>query len=359
MSGQPCIGYEITIERKWEKHVRTEKGMQKKTGSSKVHGEYRGSFFQIGDGQGNVLVDATAEPDSEYEKTHSSTMSIGLMIPGTLTFGQFQMNTPAILDTDARTTAFVGTEKILRASPTMYALGQLGAGPQGLALATPKGIGTGKLIVHHQGREKLLGKTKRNMILGYALGGALIAGGVPLGVFGPKSHPAAGAVASCDDTIVAGELTCTDRIYAADGKDFTFNVTTAGTYRIALQQPDVASPIDGVLTIRDANGKEVAYDDGGSADKNARITQAFEPGTYKLNVRDFARDTVEGGYGFELVVSKLAAALPAAVASAGPASTTTTTNAEVAAPQAHHGGAPAAPHGGAKPAPSKPGTKTK
>jgi hypothetical protein len=357
MSGQPCIGYELTIERKWEKHVRTEKGMEKKTGTSKLHGEYRGSYFQIGDGQGNVLVDATTEPDSEYEKTHSSTMSVGMMIPGTLTFGQFQMNTPAILDTDSRTTAFVGTEKILRASPTMYALGQLAQGPQGLALATPKGIGTGKLIVHHQGREKLLGKTKRNMILGYAIGGALFVGGVPLGLFGPKAQAPAGAVADCDSTIVAGELTCSDRMYDADGKNFDFKVATAGTYAIELKQPDVANPIDGVLTITDASGKEIATDDGGSADKNAKIVQAFAAGTYKLNVRDFAHDTVTGGYGFELVVSKQPAALPAAVASASPASTTTTTNAEVTAP--HHAGAapgPGSPHGGAKPAgPAKPG----
>src|SRR5262249_46415365 len=157
-------------------------GMQKKTGSGKVHGEYRGSFFQIGDGQGSITVDATKEPDSEYEKSHSSTINVGMMIPGTLTFGGFQMNTPAILRTDSRTTHFVGTEKILKPSATMYALGQLAQGPQGLALGTPAGLTTGKLIVHHQGREALAGKTKKHMILGYALGGVMFVGGTALGL---------------------------------------------------------------------------------------------------------------------------------------------------------------------------------
>jgi hypothetical protein len=363
MSGQPCIGYEITVERKWEKHVRTEKGMQKKTGSSKVHGEYRGSFFQIGDGSGAVTVDATAEPDSEYEKSHSSTVSIGMMIPGTLTFGQMQLNTPAILDTDSRTTAFVGTEKILKASPTMYALGQIAQGPQGLAIGTPKGIGTGKLIIHHQGREALAGKTHKHMILGYALGGVLFVGGTGLGLFGPKAQASTAGIPDCGDTItITKDATCEDRMYAAEGKTYTWTVTEAATYSIELKQPNVANPIDGVIEITDATGNKVAYDDGGSADKNAHVKQAFTAGTYKINVRDYAHDTVEGGYGFQLSFSKSsggAPALPAASVAAGgsPASAATTTNAvaNAAAAPAHHAGTPAAApgaaHANAAPAP--------
>jgi hypothetical protein len=200
MSGQPCIAYEIVIERKWEKYVKGQKGMEKRTGSTNVFSEFRGSVFAIGDGQGSVFVDATKKPDSEYEKSHSSTFDIGMMIPGTLAFGQMQMNTPAVVDLEGRTLGFIGSEKILKPSPTMYALGQLQPGPQGgLALATPKGITTGSLIVHHQGREKLLGKTKRNMVLGYAIGGVLFVAGIPMGILGGNSSASA-ATASATTT---------------------------------------------------------------------------------------------------------------------------------------------------------------
>ena len=265
MSGQPCIGYEITVERKWEKHVTTEKGHEKRTGSSKVHGEYRGSFFQIGDAQGAVLVDATSEPDSEYEKSHTSTVTVGMMIPGTLTFGQMQMGTPTILDHDSRTVAFVGTEKILKPSQTIYALGQMAQGPQGLAIGTPKGIGTGKLIMHHEGRERLVGKTKRNMILGYAIGGVLFVCGVPLGLFGPKAHaapiasaPGSGLMDECPTSSRGRPSSCEDRMYSAEGKNYEWKVTEAATYTLDLKQPAVANPIDGVLEVFDSAGKRVA-----------------------------------------------------------------------------------------------------
>jgi uncharacterized protein YaiE (UPF0345 family) len=351
MSGTPCIGYEITVERKWEKQVRTEKGHTTKTGTSKLHTEWRGSMFQLNDGQGTVLVDASTEPDTDLEKTHSSTITVGMMIPGMLTFGSMQMNTPAILSTDERTTHFVGTEKVLKASPTVYALGQLAQGPQGFAIGTPKGIGTGKLILSHQGRDHLMGKTKRNMILGYAIGGALFVIGMGLGIFGPKAAPSAST--SCPSTITT-DVSCDDRMYDADGKSYTFTVAAKATYTLSLQQPNVAHPIDGVLEVLDSAGKRVAYNDGGSSDTNASLTQELDAGTYTVKVYDFSHDKVEGGYGFHLNVAK-------SVAPAASASVATTESVHPALPQ-HHAGLPpvhsgATPaHSGAAPAPAHSGT---
>ena len=342
MSGQPCIGYELTVERKWEKQVRTEKGIERKTGSTQAHKEWRGSLFQITDGTSAVLIDCTTEPDSEYEKSHSSTVSVGNMIPGSLKFGAMQMNTPSFMDHDSRTTAFVGTEKILKASPTMYALGQFAQGPQGFALGTPKGMTTGKLIVHHQGRAKLMGKTKRNMILGYALGGVTMIGGVCLGLLGPKLQST-----SCPETI-AGDVSCSDRMFAADGKDFQWNVKEAATYSITIVQPPGAYAIDGVIEVFGPGGKQAAYNDGGSADKNAVITQTFQPGQYRINVRDFGHTKAEGGYGFKLVVKRMGAATePSAVASAAASASAPALNAPTHPGAAAHGQASLTPHPGA------------
>jgi E3 Ubiquitin ligase len=344
MSGEACLAYELTVERKWEKHVRTEKGMQKKTGSDKVFTESKGTLFQVTDGTAGVYVDTSGTIDAHMDKSHSSSMNVSLMVPGTLTFGLMQMNTPHILSHESQTTGFVGTEKIVRPSANVYALGEIQQGAYGPTVATPKGIGTGKLIISHMGRGHLMGKTKRNMILGYALGGVFFVGGGALGVFGPKAEP----VASCSTTPMNDALACDDRIFAASGKDLTWTVATAATYRVTVKQPKVKNPIDSTLKISDASGKQVAYNDGGSPGADAKVEQFFAAGTYTVNVSDFSKDTVEGGFGFGLAIEKLA--------TRAPASSADLTSAQVSAKPALPAPPTAKPAPAGKPA-AKPATK--
>jgi hypothetical protein len=294
MSGQPCLAYEITVMRKWEKSVQTEKGTETKRGSDKVHEEYKGTVFQVSDGTGAVNVDAGKKPDIAMEKSHSATVKVGLVIPGTLEFGHLQLNTPR-LPKDSRTIAFEATETILKPCPTLYAMGTLkpGAPP---TIGNPDGI-VGRLVLSHKGREKLLASTKRNMIVAYAIGGVLALGGTGLGIFGPKSK------GGCDDFVNATK--CDGRIYLSSGIDYQWTVQKAGTYKLVIHQPKVKNPIDGAITVTDAKGTKVAYDDGGSAGADATITQAFAPGVYTVNVKDFAGSTIKGGYGFRLEVAQL------------------------------------------------------
>lgn len=338
MSGQPCLAYEITIERSWEKHERTENGDVKKTGSDNVHRESKGSLFQLSDGTGAVLIDSSGSLDADMDKTHSSTISVGMMIPGTLSFGQMQLNTPHIASSDSRTTAFVGTEKAVKVSPTVYALGQLQQGSQGPMIGTPKGIGTGKLILSAKGREALLGKTKRNMILGYAVGGALFVGGTLMGVLGPAPEPGA---ASCGGVLATDIIDCNGRLHDAAGETMTWTVPAAATYTISVKQPKVKYPIYGDLTIMDGSGKQVGKDVAQSKGDVAKVTGPFAAGTYKIVVKD--RDggiefkTLKGGFGYQLVIEKqggAAAAKPAAPAAkpAAPAAKPATTGAAAAKP---------------------------
>jgi hypothetical protein len=307
MSGEPCLAYEIVVERKWEKHATTERGTEKKTGSERVFSDHKGTLFQITDGAGGVLVDTNGTIDADMDKSHASKVQVGLVMPGTLTFGRFQMNTPLILDTSARTTAFEATEKVVRPTSTVYALGKLEGGAYGPTLQTPKGVGTGKLIISAKGREKLLGSTKRNMILGYAIGGVLAVGGTALGILGPAPAPTASCPSIIDDAKLAGAgVACDDRIYSKDGKEFSLNVTEKATYRITVKQPKVKNPIDSTITVKALGGKQVAYNDGGSPGADAKVEQVFEPGLYTINVSDFSKSKVEGGYGFKLMVEKLA-----------------------------------------------------
>src|SRR5688572_16530344 len=47
MSGRPCLAFEITVERKYEKQERTENGMKTVRGSSNIFSDYRGGVFSI------------------------------------------------------------------------------------------------------------------------------------------------------------------------------------------------------------------------------------------------------------------------------------------------------------------------
>lgn len=342
MSGRPCIAYEISVERKWEKSERTENGTQTKKGSDNILKDYKGAMFALQDGAGQLWVDASKQPDADMEKAHQSAMMSGLLsgIPSTLQFGGFQMSTPSTFLAEGTTTGFEGTEKIIPPSATLYALGQIEQGPHGPVLGTPKGIGTGKLILSDKGRAALVKSTKRNMIVGYAAGGVMLVGGSLLGIFGPA--PEASASASSCPAIITGEaVSCDSRMFERDGKDFTWTVTTAGDYLLTVKQPNVKFPVDATITVKDATGKQVAYNDGGSPGADAKVKEHFEPGTYTVNVRDFARDKVKGGYGFHLDIAKSAEPTPAASAVA------TITSAETA-PSAVPSAAPPAAKAAAK-----------
>jgi hypothetical protein len=325
MSGKPCLAFEITVERKYETTERTENGTETKKGSSSIFSDYKGGVFALQDGQGTVLVDATTKPDASFAKAHTSGVNVGILgiIPGTLQFGNFQMSTPLITG-EGRTTGFEGTETIVEPSGNLYALGALAMGPQGPIVHTPKGIGTGKLILSSKGRASLVKSTKRNMILGYAMGGVMFVGGTLMGIFGPAPDMSASSdSSSCSSTLTADAINCDGRMYERDGYDMKWTVPTAGEYTLTVTQPKVKYPIDPSLTVTDATGKELAHDIGISKGAEAKVTMKFEPGTYTLNVRDTFRDKVKGGYGFHLAIVRSPDAPAPTVASA------TITNADV------------------------------
>lgn len=303
MSGKPCLAFEITVERKWEKSEVTEKGTETKTGSEKVFSDYRGGIFPLQDGQGTVFVDASEKPDVDMDKAHNSKTKVFGVIPGTLQFGNFQLNTPAITDRDTRTTGYEGTEKILEPSPTLYALGALAMGAEGPVLHTPKGIGTGKLILSKKGRAALVKSTKTKMIVAYSVGGLLSVGGTVLGIFGPAPDPSV-AGASCPSTITADVAACEDRMYEKEGKDFSWTITTAGEYAVTATAPKVKIPVTPVIVIKNDKGVEVAHNDDALIKNESKIVKRFEPGTYTINVHDFSNSKIKGGFGFSLSVAK-------------------------------------------------------
>lgn len=183
MSGKPCIAYEIEIVQEYEYYEQTDQGTQTRTKSETSMKEYKGSIFQVSDGQGGVFVDAQKQPDASMNQSFRHRMDIGMMIPGQLQFGQAVFNTP-MLSTEGPVKAFIGTERIIEPAPTMFVMGQLSQGPMGLAIGEPKGMLTGKMMLAPKSREALMGAAARNAKIGLIAGAALIVVGGILGVVG-------------------------------------------------------------------------------------------------------------------------------------------------------------------------------
>jgi hypothetical protein len=309
MSGQPCLAYELLVELKWEQQDVTEKGTETKKGKNNVYSQYQGGVFDLVDGAGAIKLDLAKKPDATFEQSHTSTIPIGATVPGMLEFGRFELERPRLPD-DRRTVAFVGTEKIVKPSPTLFAMGQL----KGTTLGEPSGAFSGKLTLSTQGRAHLLAATKRNQLLGFAVGALLAIGGTGLGVFAPK--PASASGQSC--AAFADTTECNGRMFEKGGIDYSWTVTRAGTYKLVVKMPPgLKYPVDPNLSVFDAEGHQLEANTGARVGADAVITRAFDPGTYRVNVRDFARTIIKGGYSFKLSVSA-ADATPAAVVPGAP-----------------------------------------
>lgn len=183
MSGKPCIAYEIEIVQEFEYYEQTDQGTQTRTKTETSMKEFKGSIFQLSDGQGGVFVDAQKQPDASMNQSFRHRMDIGMMIPGQLQFGQGVFNTP-LLSTEGPVRAFIGTERIIEAAPTVFVMGQLAQGPMGLAIGEPKGMLSGRLMIEPKSREVLMGAAARNAKIGMIAGAALIVVGGILGVVG-------------------------------------------------------------------------------------------------------------------------------------------------------------------------------
>jgi hypothetical protein len=340
-SGQPCLYYEVTIEREWEKMVTTQQGTSKKTGTTKVTTNRGGAIFQVNDGSGAVNIDAREGVEADLNKVHDERVTIGMVIPGEVQFGQWRMQTPVNLGPD-RTTAFKATEKILPAQGNLYACGKLVNG----AISKP---GWSALVLSHKGRDALMGSTKTKAVAGLVVGGLLTVSSVPAFLFGPKMDSGN----TCKQAMTDAPPKCDDRLTDADGKDYQWNVTKAGVYTLRVIQPKVANPIDATLTVKDTRGVQVAYNDGGSPGQDAHVAQYFDVGAYSINVRDFNKDVVEGGFTYSLVITYDGPSGTASgVAGANATSTTTVTSATTSPPEttatAKKGGGGGAGTGGGK-----------
>ncbi len=292
-SGKPCLYYEIKVERMWEKTVATENGTKTEKGTSTVATSEQGSQFQVNDGSGPVAVDAREKVDTDLTKSFEQAQNVSY---GDLVFGQYSVHVP-YSGGEEHTTGVRAIEKILPAEGNVFVMGKLAGG----AITKQDGM-LGKLLISTKGRDKLVGSTKRNSILGFVAGGVLFAGGIPMSIFGeaPKS--------ACDNMENAlKEGVCSGRVNDNAGSTHEWKVTKEGAYKLTVTATGTNANMKlwpKVLITKD--GKEVA-DDGSEGGEGAKVIAHFEKGTYKIKIADVSASHVgklKGGAGYTLDIKQ-------------------------------------------------------
>ncbi|MCC6558776.1 MAG: hypothetical protein IT372_38075 [Polyangiaceae bacterium] len=308
-SGKPCVYYEVEVIRMWEKHVQTENGMKTEKGKDTVNTTKVGSHFYVNDGSGPAGVDARESLDCDMEQSFEQAQNVSY---GDVVFGQFRTNVPHA-GGDKHTTGVKAVEKIVPAAGNLFVMGKLVGG----TVTKTDGM-LGKLIASTKGREKLIGATKRNAMLGF-IGGAVLM--LPGGYFSIFGEP---PVDNCANMTDQPAEMCTGHITNDSGETYDWTVTKPGTYTVAVLQPNVKIPIIPVLTITDASGTKVLAADQDAGDEVDKITTSFKEGKYTINVRDSVKGDAakfQGGFSFSLSI-KLDSAAAAPAASGAPAANT-------------------------------------
>jgi hypothetical protein len=303
-SGQQCLYYEIKVEQKWEKQVRTENGMKKQTGTNTAHNEKQGCVFGIDDGSGPVLVSAVEGVDAKLQKAFDQKNSGS---HGHLAFGGYSVHISPVTG-EGYGTGTRCIEKILPAQGQMFAMGHLAGGQ----IQKPEGM-MGKLMLSGQGRDALVGATKRNMMIGFIAGGLMVPTG---GVLAAISDPPEAAVDHCEGMTDDPAEACVGRMYDTDGKHYSWTVAEAGTYKFAAvgTGTDEMMRLWPSIEVTNAGGETVLAITG-TAGAPAEGEFVAEAGTYDVFITDTDAgwlEGLEGGAGFRLDIDLTSAAAPAA-----------------------------------------------
>jgi len=334
VSGRPCLAYKVELRQNWHRYVRTENGMKRETGSSNITTQKVGSVFYLNDGSGHVAVDATKGIDTDYEQSAKQVQGVAW---GDVTFGNFRWSVSSP-GGDKSADSVECIESIVRPDGSAFVMGKLVGG----GITQEAGL-FGNLLMSRKGRTALVGSTKRNAIIGAVFAGLCVVSGAPMAIFGEDPPPSAHKdPCEITDQSEPGEV-CKGKITDDDGKTFTFNVTQPGTFEIHARAPSsIKIPLDPVVTLTSAAGKEVFHHEGDDATE-----VELEAGKYKLNLRDGVKGApsqFQGGFSFELDIKKTASA--AEVTSATPSADPSAKTAPMKGQAAVKGGGAVAPKPG-------------
>lgn len=295
-SGQPCLYYEIEIKQEWEKHVQTEDGNKKQTGTDSAHSEKVGSMFYVNDGSGPVAVNAKESVDAKLEQTFDEKKSYGW---GDIQFGGYTTHVQRPSDSDKYATGTRCIEKIIPAQGELFVLGKV----EGNYVQKRDGM-MGKLMLAREGRDGLLGSTKRNMVIAFAAAGIMVPAGGAMAIFGEAPASAADNCVAMED---ATEAPCEGRVSSGD-VTYEWKVTEEADYKFTA----IGTGKDETLRLWPAinvtkDGENVCSLEDSGPD-GVKGSCHFEKGDYTISINDTSEGHAEklsGGAGFSLEIAQV------------------------------------------------------
>lgn len=271
-SGQPCVYYELQVEKK----VKTKHGANQSVQWKTVSKQHFGSTFWLDDGSGPVPVQAHEAADADLQKAYTGALPQG-----------FQQ--PAVNPNEQLLESRI-TEKLVPATGKLFALGAMANGQ----LAA----GKGKLILSTRGREALLGSTKKMFIGLSAFATALVAIGAFVAIVKPgEARPCGSLKDGQKACVVATYMTTTDEMQS-DGstkkepireQKLTWEITKEGRYQLEAQRlPREKGWLHPTIQVEDKWGLPMNVGMnikiGESSNDYKTKTKNLKPGTYTVYV---------------------------------------------------------------------------
>jgi hypothetical protein len=292
-SNQPCVYYELKVEKQIEESKMTDRGMQTTKTWKNVSEQKQGSIFYVNDGSGPVAVQAMDSIDADLKQVYSGAP------PGGQGLGILaNMLTGAIFNHGERIIQYRATEKIIPAQGNLFVMGKLAGGQ----ITKTDGM-MGKLMLSTKGREGLVGHTKKMAMIMFIVGGVLFVGGVPLGIFGgtPKDT-------SCKPTIENDlKEPCNASLKTEKPDTYTWKVTKAGVYEINVTQPsDATENMMANIVVRQGDWPlAIDFNPLAFVNGDAHTKVALDKGTYQIDISNYRANThIEGGFRYILAIKR-------------------------------------------------------
>ena len=299
-SKQPCLAYELKIERMFEKTETTQDGTKTVKGTETLDTIKGGAVFGLDDGSGPFNIDVSKGADFDNMKDGFKKELNGHSGSSHIQFGEYSYDVPVIGSDKGWTTGFKATEKYVPVEGNLFVLGKL----EGASLVKP---GWRSMMTSAKGREGLLGAIEKRKKFSFIGGGIASLLSIPVIIMTPAADPNA-AGASCPSEMTDTRLRCTDSV--TDEDTFTWTVTKPGKYDLTVYAPAKKVAFDPGLMVTDSTGAEIANVSGGVGG-NASTMVDVKAGTYKVKVYLADDFKVKGGYSYEFDIAGQTRGAPA------------------------------------------------
>ncbi len=304
-SKQPCLAYEVKVERLFEKTETTQDGTKTTKGSETLETVKGGAVFGLDDGSGALTIDVSKGADFDNYKEGFKKELNGWGGSSHVQFGEFSFDVPVLDNDKGYTIGFKATEKYVPVEGSLFVLGKL----EGASLVKP---GWRSMMASNKGREGLLGSIQKKKKFSFIGGGLAAVLSIPAFIFAPEADPNA-VSHSCESSLTDARQKCADTVSSKSGETYTWTVTKPGSYEVHVFAPKKKVAFMPQVVVTDASGEELANELGGvGVDALAKLD--VKPGTYTVTVQPGDGYMVKGGFSYDLEIRALTADAPVAAA---------------------------------------------